>query len=106
MPLAGDEGRAYGLWLAPAAEGAEPFAAARVVFLRGPGRTRLWMAPALDLAVLLVDDAHQPGQVSPGRTQGGSMAFDETRVPNAVFRAVATQQATDASGLGALVPGH
>jgi CubicO group peptidase (beta-lactamase class C family) len=105
-PAPGDEGRGYGLWLAPAAEGAEPFAATHVVFLRGPGRTRLWIAPALGLAVLLVDDPDQSGQDAQGGAQGGPQVFDETRVPNAVFRAVAAPPADGASGLDALVPGH
>jgi CubicO group peptidase (beta-lactamase class C family) len=105
-PAPGDEGRGYGLWLAPAAEGAEPFAAVHVLFLRGPGRTRLWMAPALELAVLMVDDPSQSGQDARGDAPGGAQAFDETRVPNAVFRAVAAPTAASANGLDALVPGH
>jgi len=105
-PAPADDGRGFGLWLAPAAEGAEPFAAVHVVFLRGPGRTRLWMAPALELAVLLVDDPGQSGQDARAAAQYGPQAFDETRVPNAVFRAVVAPAAAGATGLDALVPGH
>jgi hypothetical protein len=96
QPRPGDPARGYGVWLAPAASGAEPFAAQGVAFLRGPGRTRLWLAPTLDLAVLLVD---APGAKPDAR-------FDETRLPNLVFRAVRDQQHGEASGLDALVPGH
>lgn len=96
LPRPADSERGYGVWLAPAASGAEPFAAPGVAFLRGPGRTRLWLAPTLDLAVLLVDD---PGARPDAR-------FDETRLPNLVIRALREQQHSQASGLDALVPGH
>lgn len=101
-PLADDPGRGYGLWLAPAARGAEPFAAQRVVFLRGPGSTRLWLMPALDLAVLLVDDAQAAGKAGVAAV----LPFDETRVPNLVTRALRAQAVTGGQGLGELVPGH
>jgi CubicO group peptidase (beta-lactamase class C family) len=96
-PLADDPGRGFGIWLAPAARGAEPFAAPKVVFLRGPGQTRLWLMPTLDLAVLLVDDA---------RPVPGAAPFDETRLPNLVIRALRAQQPTTTQGLGSLVIGH
>ena len=95
-PLPTDPARAYGLWLAPAASGAEPFAAPDVAFLRGPGRTRLWLMPTLDLAVLLVDDTRAAPDTR----------FDETRIPNLVIRALHGQQQRQAQGLDALVPGH
>ena len=96
QPWASDPARGLGVWLAPAASGAEPFAAPGVAFLRGPGRTRLWLMPTLDLAVLLVAG---PGPESDPR-------FDETRLPNLVIRALRGQQGAQASGLDALVPGH
>jgi CubicO group peptidase (beta-lactamase class C family) len=99
---ADEPGRGYGIWLAPAARGAEPFAAPGVLFLRGPGRTRLWLVPTLDLAVLLVDVAQG---ASRDATQQPT-PFDETRVPNAVTRALRALQPTTRKGLGALVPGH
>jgi hypothetical protein len=96
QPLPGDATRGYGVWLAAAANGAEPFAAPGVALLRGPGRTRLWLMPTLALAVLLVDD--------PKRAE--DPRFDETRVPNLVIRSLREQQGAQASGLDALVPGH
>ncbi len=96
QPRPGDPARGYGVWLAPAASGAEPFAAPDMAFLRGPGRTRLWLAPTLDMAVLLVDDPHATPDAR----------FDETRLPNLVIRALRDQQHGGATGLDALVPGH
>ena len=98
--LPADASRGYGVWLAPAASGAEPFAAPGVAFLRGPGHTRLWIMPTLGLEVLLVDDPNNAGADSAGAR------FDETRLPNLVIRALRDQQGASASGLDALVPGH
>jgi len=100
QPLPGDATRGHGVWLAAAATGSEPFASPGVAFLRGPGRTRLWLMPTLDLAVLLVDDPKRAADPHDGTR------FDETRVPNLVIRALREQQGAQASGLDALVPGH
>jgi hypothetical protein len=105
-PLADDPGRGLGVWLAPAAHGAEPFAAPRVVFLRGPGSTRLWLMPTLDLAVLLVDDGRPESQPGPAKPGEAATPFDETRLPNLVIRALRAQQAVPGQGLGELVSGH
>ena len=84
----------FGVWLASSAHGAEPFAVDGVFYLKGNGRWRLWMAPTLDVAVLFAAD---------GETAG----WDETRLPNRVFRAVLPQAAMPGqSALDAIVPGH
>lgn len=100
-PLAGDSTRGFGLWLAPAASGAEPFAAADAAFLRGPGRTRLWLLPGAALAVLLVD-----APAAAGATPATAAPYDETRVPNAILRSLIDLQRPAAQGLDTLVPGH
>jgi hypothetical protein len=101
QPMPDDATRGFGVWLAAAATGAEPFAAPGVAFLRGPGRTRLWLMPTLDLAVLLVDDPKRAADARDDESR-----FDETRVPNLVIRSLRDQQRAQASGLDALVPGH
>ncbi len=74
--------------------GAEPFAAVDMYYLRGPGATRLWLAPRLDLAVLRVAAA-QPGA-----------AIDGTRLPNMIVRALRDRPASGGGSLNDLVPGH
>ena len=86
--------RGFGVWLAGSARGAEPFAADGVFYLKGNGRWRLWMAPTLDVAVLFAAD-------------GDTAGWDETRLPNRVFRAVIPQATpADHASLGQIVPGH
>jgi hypothetical protein len=94
VSASGTEG--FGIELASAARGAEPFAAADVFFLRGPGHWRLWLVPTLGLGVLF------------GANADASPAWDETRLPNLVIRAVAerAQQRSAGSQLQQLVPGH
>jgi len=93
-PSAEDPGRAFGVWLAGSAHGAEPFVAHDVFFLRGVGRTRLYVAPPLDIAILLLD------------TRAATASDDETRLPNMVFRALRAGPAADRQSIGELVPGH
>ncbi len=93
-PGATDPGRASGVWLAASAHGAEPFVAHDVAFLRGVGRSRLYVAPPLDIAILLLD------------TRAASDSDDETRLPNMVFRALRAGPAADRHNIGELVPGH
>ena len=99
-PQAGETQRGLGLWTASAAKGAEPFAADDVFYLRGPGRWRLWMMPTLQLAVLLVADED--------RKAAAEGSWDETRLPNAVIRAVSNHAAGDSGRnlLRQLVPEH
>jgi hypothetical protein len=94
VSASGTEG--FGVELASAAHGAEAFALDDVFFLRGTGRWRLWLMPTLDLAVLF------------GSGLNASAAWDETRLPNLVIRAVSerAQQRGSGSQLQQLVPGH
>jgi len=92
QPGAQDQGRALGLWLASSARGAEPYIAHDVLFLRGPGQTRLWMAPRQDIVILLV-------------APDGS-GSDETRLPNMVYRALRESPSGTHQNLGDLVPNH
>lgn len=87
--------RGYGLWLASSAHGAEPFASDGVFYLKGPGRWRLWMAPALNVAVLFAAD------------DTSSREWDETLLPNRVFRAIIPRSSgTGGNTLNDIVPGH
>jgi hypothetical protein len=92
----------FGVELATAAHGAEPFVADGVFFLRGDGRWRLWLMPSLKLAVLFGAGAPLAG--------GAHTAppWDETRLPNLVMRALsqAATPGSEASQLQRLVPGH
>jgi hypothetical protein len=94
VSASGTEG--FGLELASAAHGAQAFAADDVFFLRGPGRWRLWLMPTLKLGVLF------------GSASEASAAWDETRLPNLVIRAVSERIPQRGSGtqLQQLVPGH
>jgi hypothetical protein len=94
VSASGTEG--FGIELASAAHGAEPFAADDVFFLRGPGRWRLWLLPTLQLAVLF------------GSNSDALASWDETRLPNLVIRAVSErpEQRSTGSKLQQLVPGH
>ncbi len=89
-PLPGDATRGLGLHLAP-----QGFAARNVIVLRGPGHTRLWLVPALQLAVLRVEPQ-------------GQGEWSEPAALDPFIRAVNDR---DTSGAGAdlldrLVPGH
>jgi hypothetical protein len=77
------------------ASGAEPFAARDVYYLRGNDRTRLWIAPSLQIVAL-----HVAGPA-------GANGWDETQLFNQLLRA-ATDRTTANSGdlLNQLVPGH
>jgi hypothetical protein len=99
-PVSADGRHGFGLELAGAAQGLEPFALEEAFFLRGPAHWRLWMLPSAHLAVLF--GAHQ----QPATTN--TPPWDETRIPNLVFRALSDQPApTGPAGLlQRLVPGH
>jgi CubicO group peptidase (beta-lactamase class C family) len=95
-PTSADGKAGFGVELAAAARGAEPFAADDLLFLRGPGRWRLWVIPSLRLALLF------------GSKSAASPWWDETRLPNLVIRALSERpmQRGVASQLQQLVPGH
>jgi CubicO group peptidase (beta-lactamase class C family) len=102
-PASLDSASGFGVELSAAARGAEPFATPGVYFLRGPGHWRLWLVPSLKLAVLFGAQAgEQPGAA------GQTFAWDETRLPNLVIRAVSDRpvQPGDLSDLQRLVPEH
>jgi hypothetical protein len=76
-----------------ATPGAEPFASDDTFFMRGPSGTRLWLVPRLDLAILSY----------------GSSAADragETRLPNALIRALRDRPPSTGVDLRDLVPNH
>jgi CubicO group peptidase (beta-lactamase class C family) len=95
-PTSADGSAGFGVELAAAAHGAEPFAADDLLFLRGPGRWRLWVIPSLRLALLF------------GSKSAASPGWDETRLPNLVIRALSERPAQRGVGsqLQQLVPGH
>jgi len=96
-----DPGRGAAVWLASSASGSEPFAIDGVSFLRGRGRTHLWMVPRLDLAIVLIG-APAPG----GAVASGAVREDETRMPNAIIRALGVLPGAGGARLGDVVPGH
>lgn len=89
-PLPGDPTRGLGLRLAP-----QGYLARNVVVLRGPGHTRMWLVPALQLVVLLVDPQSQ-------------REWSEPQALDPFIRAVEDRDALDAGGdaLRRLVPNH
>jgi hypothetical protein len=98
-PVSADGTVGFGIELAAAAHGAERLAADDAFFLRGPGHWRLWLMPALKMAVLF-------GAKSSGADEPAP--WDETRLPNLVIRAVSEPptQRSVGSQLQQLVPGH
>jgi CubicO group peptidase (beta-lactamase class C family) len=95
-PTSADGSAGFGVELAAGAHGAEPFAADDLLFVRGPGRWRLWVIPTLRLALLF------------GSKSAASPWWDETRLPNLVIRALSERPAQRSVGsqLQQLVPGH
>lgn len=86
------------------ARGMAPFAAPDVIFLRGPGRWRIWLSPSLHLTVLF-GSATAPLSAS---GTAGRDNWDETRLPNLVIEAVTDRSALHGgeSKLQQLVPNH
>jgi len=82
-----------GIYRRPVSTSAEGFASDDTFFLRGPGGTRLWLVPRLDLSILLVS------------SPGAGLA-DETRFPNAVVRALRDRPPSTGVELRDLVPNH
>ena len=100
----GSEQMGWGLYPGSAAGGAEPFASDGVYYLRGPGATRLWLVPRLDLAILRATAGGDGADGADG-VDGGA-AGDETRLPNRVIRAVRDRPQSGGVSLRDLVPGH
>ncbi len=69
-------------------------AAAGLLTLRGPGSTRLWLAPRLDVAILRVAAAPPPGA-----------PVDET-LARTIIGTLRDRPATGGSSLNDVVPGH
>jgi hypothetical protein len=93
-----------GIERSDSAHGMAPFAAPDVIFLRGPGRWRMWMSPSLHLTVLFGSAAGTSSASGPGARDN----WDETRLPNLVIEAV-TDRAAPHGGqslLQQLVPNH
>ncbi|HLQ13431.1 MAG TPA: hypothetical protein VK130_09340 [Steroidobacteraceae bacterium] len=76
-----------------ATSGAEPFASDDTFFMRGPGGTRLWLAPRLDLAILRIEGS-------------GDDRTGEARLPNALIRALRDRPPSTGVDLRELVPNH
>jgi CubicO group peptidase (beta-lactamase class C family) len=89
----GEDRPGTGLHGKTAAAGAEPFASDDTFFLRGPGATRLWLVPRLDLVILSFGG---PGTDRP----------DESRLANALIRALRDRPPSTGVDLRDLVPNH
>jgi CubicO group peptidase (beta-lactamase class C family) len=103
-PVSATGADGFGIELASAAHGAEPFAEDDVFFVRGTGRWRLWLMPTLKLAVLFGSRS----EARPASPAGPPASWDETRLPNLVIRALSERprQQSVGSQLQQLVPGH
>jgi CubicO group peptidase (beta-lactamase class C family) len=97
QPVAGDPTRGLAVRLAP-----RGYAVRNIVWLPGSGSTRLWLSPALQLAVLRVDNASASSTAAGLDGGGGADWLDP------LLRAVRDRsQAQDAGDfLDQLVPGH
>lgn len=96
-PVSVDRTQGFGVELATAAHGAEPFETSDVYFLRGPAHWRMWVVPSLQLALIFGADDRSAATDS----------WDETRLPNLVMRTLSDRPASkEASKLQQLVPGH
>lgn len=82
-----------GIYSKPVTTGAEPFASDDTFFLRGPGGTRLWLVPRLDLTILRFSTSE-------------AGLSDETRLTNAVIRALRDRPPSTGVELRDLVPNH
>ena len=109
QPSSADGLRGLGIELTAAAHGAVPLAAYDAVFLRGPGRWRLWAVPSLHLVVLFGSDSAGEGGSSAARSgTQAAPSWDETRLPNLVIAAVTDRAGPQNSEslLQQLVPHH
>jgi hypothetical protein len=99
-PVSSDAEHGFGIELGTPAGASARFAAGGVIWLRGPGRWRLWLVPQLKLAVLFGADAP--------RNAESSTPWDETRLPNLVIGMLAGVPVLppDPTMLQRLVPGH
>jgi CubicO group peptidase (beta-lactamase class C family) len=106
QPNSPDGRSGLGVELAAAARGVEPFTVDDMLFLRGRGHWRLWVAPSLHLVVLFGDAAG--GTSSTSSTVAGESVWDETRLPNLVTAAITNRSAPQNAGslLQQLVPHH
>jgi hypothetical protein len=77
--------------------GSESYAARDVFVVEGQGGNRLWLAPAMQIAILCTG---APGGRDPG--------WDDSRIPNLILRAARDYQPPPPlpGDINALVPGH
>jgi CubicO group peptidase (beta-lactamase class C family) len=93
----------YQVWLGrpfvPGGEASEQYAADDLLYLRGNGRTRLWIVPSLSLIILRV-----------GTNDDDDARWDDSRIPNLIIRGasdfVPKAPKTGAADLSNLVPNH
>jgi CubicO group peptidase (beta-lactamase class C family) len=90
----------YGAYLrlVAGAPAREPYAERDVFAVGGPGGNRLWLVPALQIAILCT-----------GAPRGRDPEFNESRIPNLIMRAARDYRpplAQPAADVSALVPGH
>jgi len=80
-------------------EGAsEPYAQDDTFFLKGPGTTRLWLVPSMNLSILLVGSRSKVGE-----------EWDDSRIPNFIIRGASDyvpKAARPGAGVSNLVPNH
>lgn len=77
--------------------GQEPYATRDLFVVEGAGGNRLWLSPAMQLAILCT-----------GAARGRPADWDDSRIPNLVLRAARdyTPPAPQPGDLSTLVPGH
>ncbi len=82
----------------PGQGASEPYVLEDTFVLKGPGITRLWLMPAMNLRILLVGGADQTGS-----------DWDDSRIPNLIVRGASDyvpKAATSGADVSNLVPNH
>jgi CubicO group peptidase (beta-lactamase class C family) len=92
----------YQLWrgepFQPGEGASEPYVLDDTFLLKGPGNTRLWLIPSMNLRILLV-----------GRGDKASKDWDDSRIPNLIVRGASDyvpKAAKSGADVSNLVPNH
>jgi CubicO group peptidase (beta-lactamase class C family) len=82
----------------PGEDASEPYAQDDTFLLKGPGTTRLWLVPSMNLSILLVGSHDKAGE-----------EWDDSRIPNLIVRGASDyvpKAAKSGADVSNLVPNH
>jgi len=82
----------------PGEDASEPYVLDDTFVLKGPGNTRLWLMPSMNLSILLVGSRDKAGA-----------DWDDSRIPNRIVRGASDyvpKAAKSAGDISNLVPNH